>query len=415
MQTDQTTVNISSVPGVSVTEEWRRFLTTWGKAALAVLPTFLLTRLALLLLTYFAVISFTVPANSTFALQPQTIFYSWYHWDATRFLSIVTLGYPQPEMAAYFPLYPVLVQLFNKTLHLDLLLSGMLVSNLAFLAALIVLYRFGMIEFDEETAKRSVLYLTVFPTALFTFAADAAPLFLLFLLLSFYLLRRAHWWLAGLCGALAALSDAAGILLFVVFVCEFVRQHDRTDLKARARAWLPLCAALLIPLGLVVYTSALQHQFGLPLAFLRFQDGSSRVSTPWSTLFALLANLGSGSFFTFAGVHSLFELLLLALFITLAILSFLGPVRLRADQWPFSLFTLLMLFYTVILPVLPGTTRSTLDPLPTIQLTTLVSFTALMVLARLGKRAAFHQSYLLFALPLYAFLVLQLLSNHWSI
>lgn len=434
MQTDRTTITISSPPTPGVAQEWHLFLTTWGKAGQAVLPTFLLTRLLLLLLTYFGAVAFTVSTYSTFSLQLNTVFYSWYHWDAARFLGIVTQGYQAPETTAYFPLYPAIVQLFSKIFHLDLLLAGMLVANLAFLAALIVLYRFVTVEFDAETARRSVLYLAIFPTALFTFAAYSTSLLLCFLLLCVYLLRRAHWWLAGLCGALATLTDLAGFLLFIIFICEFVRQHPALFLRSSESSalnetpqyttlipscslllpYLPLLAALFIPLGLAVYSLALQRQFGQTLAFLQFQDGSSRLSPPWTAPLGLLHNL-SGSLFNFAGMHSFFEIILLLLFLLLTILNYIGPEHLRGDQWPLALFTLSMLLYTLLLPIMPATTHSTLDPLPSIQLTFLAAFTTIILLARLGRRSWLHQGYILFSLPMLAFLVLQLLANHWSL
>ena len=40
---------------------WRSFFMAWGRTAQAVLPTFLITRLVLLLLTYFAGVIFNAP------------------------------------------------------------------------------------------------------------------------------------------------------------------------------------------------------------------------------------------------------------------------------------------------------------------------------------------------------------------
>ena len=69
------------------------------------------------------------------------------------------------EYVAYFPLYPAIVHTSSAILHQDPLIIGILISNLAFLGALMVLYRFVAKEFDQETAKRCILYITIFPTA----------------------------------------------------------------------------------------------------------------------------------------------------------------------------------------------------------------------------------------------------------
>src|SRR5260370_32509779 len=239
----------------------------------------------------------------------------------------------------------------------------MLISNLGFLGALMVLYRLANKEFDQETAKPCVLYITIFPTAALFFAAYADSLFLLFVLASFYTLRWRMWWLAGLFGGLAALTDAAGILLLVVFLCEFgFTSRRRIQRKAQKQHNPPrlfsLCAALLIPLGLAIYAYALKKQLADPLAFLRFEDGTSRLHLPWTAPLAALHNIVNPSPYTFAAVHSLFELIILSLLLVLLIFSCISPERLARGHWCFILFIFLILTSPLILPPLP-------DPTPT--------------------------------------------------
>ena len=398
---------------------WRSFLTTWGRAAQAVLPTFLITRLVLLLLTYFAGVIFNAPPDTSFPLTFNTVFYSWYHWDATRYLTIATQGYLSQGYVAYFPLYPALVHTSSAILHQDPLIIGMLISNLAFLGALIVLYRFVTKEFDQETAKRCVLYITIFPTAALYFAAYAESLFLFFVLASFYTSRRGMWWLAGLFGALATLTDAAGILLLVVFLSELAfAARQKIFYKQMGQSlpsWLtPLCAILLIPLGLAIYAYALQKQLADPFAFLRFEDGTSRLHFPWTAPLAALHNIVNSSPYTFAAVHSLFELIILLLLLFLLISMFFGSKNLIRTYWNLILFMILMIIYSVVLPTMPGVIPSPYDPLPALQTGALATFAAFIALARLGKHPWFHQGYLLLSLPLFTFMTIQLLSNHWS-
>jgi len=42
-------------------------------------------------------------------------------------------------------------------------------------------------------------------------------------------------------------------------------------------------------------------------------------------------------------------------------------------------------------------------------------FPAFILLARLGRNSWVHQTYLLFALPMLTFLVLQFLTGHWTV
>src|SRR5947209_1844903 len=164
-------------------EGWRGKLLPWWQATLAILPTFLLTRLIFLLLTYFGTVLFTVSNYSYQVVPLGSVLRGWYHWDVISFENIATKGYVYRDNAAFFPLYPWLEREVSALLHIhtNVFLGGMLITNLAFLAALIVLYRFVEVEFDRATAGRTTLYLAVFPTALCFFAAYNEALFLFFI------------------------------------------------------------------------------------------------------------------------------------------------------------------------------------------------------------------------------------------
>jgi Gpi18-like mannosyltransferase len=399
---------------------WHSFLSAWGKSVQAVLPTFLITRLTLLLLTYLAGVIFSAPADTSFPLTFNTVLYSWYHWDATRYLTIATQGYLSQEYTAYFPLYPTIVHMTSAILHQDPLFIGIVLSNLAFLGALTILYRFVTIEVDQETAQRCILYITIFPTAVLYFAAYAVSLFLLFVLAALYTLRRGMWWLAGLFGALATLTDFAGILLLIVFLHEFVcisiKVACHREKRQTISQWLtPLCATLLIPLALAIYAYALKYKLADPFAFLRFEDGTSRLHFPWTTPIAALHNLVSPSLYTFTAVHCLFELLILFFLLASLIFSCIDPAHLGKGRWSLILFMALMIIYSIVLPTMPGAMPSPYDPLPAIEISALASFAAFIPLARLGKQSWFHQGYLLLSLPLFTFMAIQLISNHWNV
>ena len=390
----------------------------WWKASLIVLPTFLLTRLLLLVLTYFGGVLFNVPNNSAFALTFNTVFYNWYHWDAPRYLTIASQGYIDKSYIGFFPLYPTLVHTFSILFHLDILLVGMLIANLSFFAALVVLYRLVTHEFDQETAARSILYISIFPTALLFFDAYNTSTLLFLAIFCFYLLRHGHWWLAGFTGMLAALTDFIGILLFVVFICEFLRQYiapENTPIKKMsAIALLPLIAALLIPLGLKIYSDALTRKAFDPLAFLHPQATPS-VFAPWTTLITLGKSITGNSPYSFAGTHGIFELLMFIFLLVTLILCSKGPIRLTQGQWPFTIFGILILLYILIFPNLPGGMQNQYDPIPALLSTTLELFVGIIMLARLGKYAWFHTGYLMFSLPMLAFFTFQLFTSHWMV
>ncbi len=426
MQTQEPTpaTGDTAVPPISSGQTWRQLAQPWWQATLAILPTYLITRLIFLLLTYFGGVLFFIPNYSSEQLGIQDVLYTWYRWDAIRFITIAKAGYVSPDYAAFFPLYPALERIMNTVTHIDILLCGMLISNLALLGTLIVLYRLTESEFGREIAKRTILYFAIFPTALFFFAAYNESLFLFFMLLSFYSLRRGSWWLAGLFGFLATLTRSIGLFMILIFVYEYLRQfypqlrqawqsRERTLIWSLLRNFL---AVLCIPLALVVYAIGLYRRFGDPLAFLHAQAAwRGHLSFPWAAPLIALKELFGQSPFTFSSPHLIIDLSVLALFLILLVLCFVGPARLEKQQWSFALFGLMALLYSIIFPGIPGLPGVPYDPIPSMQRFVLEIFVGFIILARLGRRQWFHHGYLLLALPMLAFLVLQFLTGHWTI
>ncbi|MBA2396639.1 MAG: hypothetical protein H0V70_28270 [Ktedonobacteraceae bacterium] len=405
-------------------QTWHAFVEPWWKATLAILPTFLITRFIFLLLAYFGGVLFFVKNYVTTVIPFHTILYRWDWWDAERFRTIATQGYLTPQYAAFFPLYPALVHAVTVVTHRDALEVGMFVSNMAFLGMLIVLYRFVTVEFDKETAQRTVLYISIFPTALFFFAGYNESLFLFLTLACFYTIRRGSWWLAGLFGMLAILTRSSGIFLALVFVCEYVRQNwsflrETWQSKAFPRLVRPLVtqlsAVLLIPIGLGIYSYALYRRFHDPLAFLHAQkDWRVGLTFPLYAPLATLKKLFTLPLFTFVTPHNLIDLSAAVLFVILLVLCFVGPEKIKLSQWTFPLFGLLILITTMLYPTLPSR-GGWYDPLASTQRLVLEAFVGFIILARFGRRPWFNQLYLLISLPLLAFLTLQFMTGHWTV
>ncbi len=414
-----------NVPGEIKTEpEWRQMVESSWKAFLAILPIFLITRVIFLLLTYFGVILFTVPNYSHQALSLGTLVKNWYRWDADWYAAIASKGYLNPAYAAFFPLYPLLERIAGLAFHGNVFLAGMLISNLAFLGTLIVLYRFVETEFDSDTARRTTLYLAIFPTAFFFFAAYNESLFLFFVLLSFYAMRRSSWWLAGLFGGLATLTRSMGLLLLLVFLYEFARQvllpvqskwhewHFYRNLKLLTG----LPASLLIPLGLAIYAYYLNLRFHDPLALFHAQvHWRIGPTAPWYAPGVALKSMSTISPFTFTTAHNIIDLTAIFLFLTLLVLCFVGPERFAFSQWSMLVFGLVALLYPLFYPGMPDATGIYYDVLPSTQRFVLEIFPCFILLARFGRRPWFHQAYLLLSLPLLAFFVLQFITGHWTV
>ena len=156
-------------------------------------------------------------------------FSAWERWDALWFLRIAVEGYKDTDLsAAFFPLYPLLIRGLSVVLGGNALAAAILISNAAFLAALVTVSELTRELFGRETARRTVLYLAIFPTAYFFVAPYTESLFLLLSAGAFLAAHRGRWEWAGLCGALAAGTRSIGLILVLPLAVQaFLQWRDR--------------------------------------------------------------------------------------------------------------------------------------------------------------------------------------------
>ena len=152
-----------------------------------------------------------VPLETNPWLEP------WQRWDTPQYQAISEHGYTAFNTALFTPpLYPLLMNLVSHLIGGNTLLAGMIVSGIACLLCLVAFFKLTIFEFnDENLARRAVLYLAVFPTALFLFAAYTESLFLLGAMLCFLCVRQKKWAWAGIWGAVVALTRSPGILIII--------------------------------------------------------------------------------------------------------------------------------------------------------------------------------------------------------
>jgi Mannosyltransferase (PIG-V) len=226
-----------------------------------------------------------VPGWPAHAIGPgwENVFTVWERFDALWFLRIAQDGYAVGDgSAAFFPLFPMLVRVVSVPIGGHPLAAGLIVSNLASLGSLILLYGLTREELSERAARSSVLFASLFPTAFFFVSPYSESLFLLLAVGCLWAARRGRWWVAGMAGALAALTRNIGVLLVLPLAVEaahhlWVRRPRRFDPRA---LW-----ALAPVVGLGLYLWFWQRLSGDWLAPLHQQAGWQRdPSAPWATL-----------------------------------------------------------------------------------------------------------------------------------
>ncbi len=312
-------------------------------------------------------------------------------WDTGFYLDIATKGYTYQgarlPSVAFFPLLPMAMRLLAPALGGDVLLAGVLISNLALLGAAILLHRLVALEGDDAAATRAVWYLLLFPVSFFGSAIYSESLFLLCAIGALYAARRGAWESAGLLGIGAALSRFMGLLVAPLLLFEWWMQRRRRE-EGRPSRWASL-ACLGPPLGALAYMAFLARRFGDPLAFARASEAWGRQPQPF---WEMLGQLWPGPLGEWAALLSAGQLPVHAWIDALAVAAFLifGLILLRRGRWSEGVFVLL----GALVPLNSGLWMSQRRYM-------WVLFPAFMLLGRWGERPWVDRAItLLFALGL---------------
>jgi Gpi18-like mannosyltransferase len=191
-------------------------------------------------------------------------------WDAKWFERIAREGYGWNEAsAAFFPGYPLIINFVVEVSPFDETRSALLISNAAFLAALIVLFALTAREFSLAVARRTVLLLALFPTSFFFLAPYSESIFLLSTLLTFWWARRGDWPKAACAGFIAAATRSVGILLVPSLLIE--ARHPPAGERRNAVIWstVPLAAPVLYGLYWLVRADDALRPFHAQSSWLR--------------------------------------------------------------------------------------------------------------------------------------------------
>ena len=199
-----------------------------------------------------------------------------------------------PQAAAFFPVYPALVHGVAWATG-SILVAGVLVSLVSGAAGAWVLAQLARPLLGARGAHDAVLYLALFPTALFLGAVYSESLYLMLSLAAFLLARRGRFALAAVAIGLAILTRSAGVALLPAVGLIAWRSNDR----ARATASLLLASAIA-----AVWPLWLWARIGDPFVFVEAQRET------WGrelSVFGPLGGVGRGAEAAWAGVRQLFE------------------------------------------------------------------------------------------------------------
>ncbi len=265
-------------------------------AVVAIATAFVITRLMVFATVFLSMATFPVrhskgflfASSSNLLLDGLIRFDSWWYRD------IVVNGYRQGSVAtgeqgtvAFFPLYPLIVNAVSQIVG-NVFVSGVLVSNVCLLIALIYLYRWADYAYDSQVASRLVFYIAAAPAAIFFSAMYTESLFIALIAATFYYAQAGNWWKAAIAGALVSATRNTGVLVAAVIALEgmsregvrfwagtwrpdLIIRHWISQVRLIVRAWPAIVAAAFVPIGLVAYMFYLSNTFGDPIAFIHAQ------------------------------------------------------------------------------------------------------------------------------------------------
>jgi len=279
---------------------------------LKILGIFVISRLLILSIGYLSNLVIIKGRNYG---APTSFLDLFFRWDSGWYISIVKGGYyyipGQESRVAFFPLYPMLIKFFSLIFG-NPKLMGFIVSNVALFLAAIYLYKLIKIDFDENTAFKSVLYILIFPVSFFFSICYTEALFLCLAVSCFYYARKKQWLAASILGFFLSLTRSVGVLIIIPLIFEYLDIDFKNFKINKKKIKKDIFYLLLIPAGLLAYMSYLYIKFNDAFAFFHAQTAWNRRFT---SIFTTLTNLHYSTFYLIIFVGATILALLLLIYL----------------------------------------------------------------------------------------------------
>jgi len=242
----------------------------------------------------------------------------WQRWDTNWYISIAQVGYDIGNGTTNFPpLYSFLIGLLGRLLLGQYMLAALLISNIAYIVALVYLYRLTLRHFSEATARTTVLFMVTFPSAFFLASGYTESLYLALTLAAFYYAEERHWYLVAFLVALTGITRIQGIVLVLPLGYRYLQQ---INFNWRRFGWEGVALVLSPSLYALymgwVYFILGDHNFGNHLAVI----WHIKFAMPWESFFGGLFGFFNPSHVR-TMVFNLLDLVTLTLFISLTIIA----------------------------------------------------------------------------------------------
>ncbi len=189
-------------------------------------------------------------------------------WDSVHYRAIATSGYEfvndgKQHNLAFFPLFPLSIWVLMK-LGLPFEMSGTLMNNLAFFAALYCLYFWMKDHYGISAAQWATAVLSWCPSSMFTGVIYTEGLYLLLSTATLRAFDQKQYGWTTFWGALATATRPTGMALIPALAIAAWKER---------RSPIAYIAGLAAAIGLLLFSLYCAIYFGGPLAFIEAQRG----------------------------------------------------------------------------------------------------------------------------------------------
>ena len=172
---------------------------------------------------------------------------------------------------AFFPLFPVLLALFNKVLLLPYKVAGLIITNLCMFFAIKLSLNY-LKETRPKVAEHFWVWLCATGPYAFYFTNGYSEALFWFLGCGALLLwHRKQYLQAGAVTALLCATRLFGLFWLVAYLAELWRDRNKIKLKERIADPSLILGLCLSPLGLILFIYYLHFHMGDGLAFSHIQ------------------------------------------------------------------------------------------------------------------------------------------------
>lgn len=341
---------------------------------------FLIWLVAILFISYFGFL--TLPHSGNFS---EDFFKSLANWDGGHFLGIAQYGYSEKFQYAFFPLYPLTINILNKLTN-NYLLAAVLISSLASFLGMHLLYRLTSFHFDKKIAEKVFLSLLFFPTSFYFLTAYSEGLFFLLVIACFYNLSQNKLFLATVFASLASITRLAGLALILGLFVEIL-----TTGGINKRNWY----VSLAPLGFLIYCWYLYTKVQDPFYFLTAELHWQRdISLPAVSFWETIKNLSQVGFVS-KHMNVFLDLLFAVFGLGMGIRTF------RFLPISFAVYSLASILLPLFTPTLSSMPRFLLPIFP------------IFILLSLYKKKSVNLAYQMISLMLLAIFSVLFVNGYW--